>query len=208
MLEVAEALFAARGVEGVSTRDIAAAAGQRNTSAVNYHFGSRDGLLLEVFRYRMADFDRIRFERLRELDERGHGDDVRALVEAWLRPLADHVEHAPVGGHYARFIARIGPTLGAAKLELINGTQATTEMTERLIGSLDHLSRPIALHRIHLVFGLAVTAFAMYEQHRADGYANGIEFPDMVRQVTDMAVGALEAADSSRADGAPDVFDP
>ena len=37
-----------RSVAGVTTREIVEAAGQRNTSAVSYHFGSREGLLLEV----------------------------------------------------------------------------------------------------------------------------------------------------------------
>ena len=41
----AEQLFAAHGVDGVSLRQITREAGQRNTTALQYHFGSRDGLL-------------------------------------------------------------------------------------------------------------------------------------------------------------------
>lgn len=44
LLDVAEGLISARGLE-VSLREIAAAAGQRNNSAVRYHFGDKDGLL-------------------------------------------------------------------------------------------------------------------------------------------------------------------
>src|SRR4051794_41890454 len=40
----AEALFAERGIEGVSLRQIGAAAGNGNNSAVQYHFGTKDRL--------------------------------------------------------------------------------------------------------------------------------------------------------------------
>lgn len=49
ILEAAEALFAERGFEGVSVRDITQAA-QTHLSAVNYHFGSKKQLYVEVFR--------------------------------------------------------------------------------------------------------------------------------------------------------------
>ena len=38
-------LFALNGVDGVAVRDIISAAGQKNASALNYHFGSKEGLL-------------------------------------------------------------------------------------------------------------------------------------------------------------------
>src|SRR5699024_12317749 len=52
MLDIAEQMSAERGLDGVSMRDVASAAGQRNNSAVQYHFGSRDGLIVEVLRRR------------------------------------------------------------------------------------------------------------------------------------------------------------
>ena len=40
LLLAAERLFAARGVDGVSLRQVNVEAGQRNLSAAHYHFGS------------------------------------------------------------------------------------------------------------------------------------------------------------------------
>jgi AcrR family transcriptional regulator len=41
-------LFAQRGLNGVSVRDINAAAGQKNAGSINYHFSSRDDLIREL----------------------------------------------------------------------------------------------------------------------------------------------------------------
>src|SRR3954462_1756002 len=49
----AERLFAEHGIDGVSLRQVGAAAGNGNNSAVQYHFGSKDRLVQAVFEYRL-----------------------------------------------------------------------------------------------------------------------------------------------------------
>lgn len=51
ILDEAEALFALRGYDAVSVREITGAA-SCNLAAVNYHFGNKQNLYLEVFRSR------------------------------------------------------------------------------------------------------------------------------------------------------------
>ncbi|MEH6581360.1 MAG: TetR/AcrR family transcriptional regulator [Halioglobus sp.] len=48
ILETAERLFAERGVENVSLNEINKTAGQKNTSALHYHFSNRQGLLYAI----------------------------------------------------------------------------------------------------------------------------------------------------------------
>jgi TetR/AcrR family transcriptional regulator, regulator of cefoperazone and chloramphenicol sensitivity len=48
LLDAAEILFVERGVLGAPVRDITVAAGQRNASAMHYHFGSREGLVAAI----------------------------------------------------------------------------------------------------------------------------------------------------------------
>ncbi|WP_262402118.1 TetR/AcrR family transcriptional regulator [Actinomadura sp. CNU-125] len=50
VLDAAERLIAERGVTGVSLNEINGAAGQRNTAALRYHFGGRDGLVRAIMR--------------------------------------------------------------------------------------------------------------------------------------------------------------
>ncbi len=50
LLEAALSCFSAHGFEGTSIRDIAHRAG-RNSSLISHHFGSKEGLYVEVFRH-------------------------------------------------------------------------------------------------------------------------------------------------------------
>ena len=47
-------MYAERGINGVSLRQIGTAAGQLNTGAARYHFGSKVGLINAVFEHRMG----------------------------------------------------------------------------------------------------------------------------------------------------------
>ena len=59
VLIAAERLFALHGFQNVSVRDITAEAGV-NLASVNYHFGSKDALLFDIFRRRTAELNRAR----------------------------------------------------------------------------------------------------------------------------------------------------
>lgn len=81
-----ERLFARLGVDGASLREIAAAAGHGNNNAVRYHFGSKDGLVQAIFRYRVAQLEPIRRRLMEKLDDRGLTGDARSLLEVIALP--------------------------------------------------------------------------------------------------------------------------
>ncbi len=83
ILAAAERLYADRGFGDVTLRDIVAAA-DVNLAAVNYHFGSKDELIAELFVTRSIALNRERLTELRAAEEKGGG---RAPVEAILRAL-------------------------------------------------------------------------------------------------------------------------
>jgi AcrR family transcriptional regulator len=197
MIAVAERMFAERGIDGVSMRDVASAAGQRNNSAVQYHFGGRDGLVLEVFRRRMRDINQSRREYLTEIDRQGRGSDVRALVEAVVMPLATYLRTSGEESYYAQFIARVSPSVDFMNPELETVSDASRETAARLTKALDHVPRRTAVVRVDLMLNMAVSALAVYEQRRASG--NRIvnaSFDETVAHLIDMSVGALEAPNS------------
>jgi AcrR family transcriptional regulator len=83
ILLAAERLYADRGFGDVTLRDIVAAA-DVNLAAVNYHFGSKDELIAELFVTRSLATNRERLNELKAAEEAGGG---RASIDAILRAL-------------------------------------------------------------------------------------------------------------------------
>jgi AcrR family transcriptional regulator len=164
ILAAAERLYAERGVDGVSLREITEAAGQRNNAAVHYHFGGRDELVRELFELRYAQLESRRAEMLAELDEVGRADDVEALVRILVAPFAEAADQG-AEGTWVRFVARLhedprfnpfGAQPYAARAEAV---AASREVTGRIRRAL-RLSPKQAEARFYLVTTLAVHAVA------------------------------------------------
>jgi AcrR family transcriptional regulator len=87
ILDAAERLYAERGFGDVTLRDIVAAA-DVNLAAVNYHFGSKDELIAELFVTRGIATNRERFAELKAAEAAGGGiADVAAILRALIGPL-------------------------------------------------------------------------------------------------------------------------
>lgn len=83
----AQRLFAEQGIDGVSLRQITRDAGEKNVTALQYHFGDRPRLLLAVLERGAAPLSEDMHRRLDAID----GDDpgVRPVVAAFVEPLFD-----------------------------------------------------------------------------------------------------------------------
>ena len=87
ILDVAERLFGERGFPATPLRDITAEAGV-NIASVNYHFGSKEGLLAEVLERRLKPINTRRLELLDAVEARA-GDEppeLEAVIRAFLSP--------------------------------------------------------------------------------------------------------------------------
>src|SRR5437870_10324250 len=87
LISAAEELFAAQGIETVSLREIVRASGARNTTALQYHFGDRAGLVRAVLEKHHLDVDTRRHAMLDAYESDGEPD-LRALAAALVHPLA------------------------------------------------------------------------------------------------------------------------
>lgn len=88
ILEVAERLFAERGFEGTSVRDIAHEANV-NVAMISYYFGSKEKLLQAMFIYRIAA-SRLLLEHLLANKEMHPLDKVNAVVETMVERMMQH----------------------------------------------------------------------------------------------------------------------
>ncbi|MEH6592596.1 MAG: helix-turn-helix domain-containing protein [Halioglobus sp.] len=107
LLQAAERLLAEKGLGAVSTREIAREAGQKNHSAVNYHFGSMDGLIEAVLDYRMVPLNEHRRMLLAELTATGKEGDLRSLVSLIVEPLANELLRPAEDSGYLRLLAQL-----------------------------------------------------------------------------------------------------
>lgn len=104
ILGVAETLFARHGFAGASLRRVTAAANV-NLAAVNYHFGSKEGLIEEVFRRRLDELNRRRLAALAALDA-GTSASVEGVLDAFIRPALEQSVDNAGGGAFVRVLAR------------------------------------------------------------------------------------------------------
>ncbi len=130
LVETAERMYAERGLNGVSLREIGAAAGQLNTGAARYHFGSKLGLINAVFELRMVPINAARERMLDEIEADGAERDLRRLAAAFALPLAGTLGSRRRPSWYLRFAVQAGHVDGSAPTRLAD--QPWTRGVDRL----------------------------------------------------------------------------
>lgn len=197
MVEIAERMFAERGLDDVSMRDVATSAGQRNNSAVQYHFGSRDGLIAQVLRRRMVAVLDERRVRLDAADEAGLGSDVPTLLTVLLEPFVESIRRSPQPTHYCRFLAKVGPIIGPTIPEITELGSPEADVVVRLIGVLDHVPKRTAFERIDLALQMFIGALAVHEDRQHSPHPVELaDFETTVAHLYDMTLAALLAPES------------
>lgn len=188
MIEIAEKLIGERGLDAVSMRDVATAAGQRNNSAVQYHFGSRDGLVLQILRRRIDAINAQRAQLLAEADADGLGEDLPTLVRVLLDPIVGLVRDQPDAPHYARFLQRVGTVPEADVRADSDG------IVVRLMDAMSHLPRRVAFERVDLAVQMFTGALAVYEDRRdAGSTVLNTDFEKVVAHLYAMIEASLRA---------------
>lgn len=98
ILDAAETLFAEQGFHLASLRQITQAA-EVNLAAVNYHFGSKQALLLAVFRRRLDALNQARLARLEAAMDRPEGPKLEDVLDAFVYPALAFTQGAETEGH-------------------------------------------------------------------------------------------------------------
>jgi AcrR family transcriptional regulator len=104
ILGAAEALFAQHGFAGTTLRQVTSRA-DVNIAAVNYHFGSKENLINEVFRRRMDEMTQQRLARLERAVEE-HPGELGPVLAAFVEPALAMAQDRQGGGAFIRVIAR------------------------------------------------------------------------------------------------------
>ena len=120
LIRAAEQLFAERGSDSVSLRDITAASGATNASAIQYHFGGRSGLVRAVLAKHAEPVEARRHAML-DAYEALPAPDLRALAAALVEPLAAELGNDDGGPGFLQLLAdlynRPNPTFDPSAMD-------------------------------------------------------------------------------------------
>lgn len=155
VFSAAERLFAVHGFQKVSVRDITAEAGV-NLASVNYHFGSKDALLFEIFRRRTAELNRARARMLHEAVDAHHGrPPLRAILEALIAPPVRWLDPAGDRLISLQFIIRArGEGTEAMREALTKDVSHLRRFADALLEARPELPPEDVYWRLHFVLGM------------------------------------------------------
>lgn len=197
LILAAERLFAERGIDGVSLREINVAAKQRNTSAAHYHFGSKEALIDAIFEFRRGEVGKRREELLDAMEASGHVDP-HALAEALIEPLASVVQQTEGGRFYLEFLAQLmvtSPQLAGAALRKHNQA-ATLRWVAVASKAQPNIPRHILRMRSLLMTRHALMAMTLYLR-RGLGLEE-VNFESYLSDMIDCVAGYVTAPVSER----------
>lgn len=191
LISAAEKLFAERGIDGVSLREINRASGARNAVAVQYHFEGRSGVVRAIIAKHRPAVEAGRHALLDEYEQAGV-DDLWMLAGALVRPLAAKLQDPDGGPEYLRIHA-----------ELVNSTTTPERRAEPPADPTDSIQRWRAFvgpflgedaERLHRRF--TVIRFSAAEIGRRATYGPRHDDRLFVSHLTDLVTALLLAPSS------------
>jgi AcrR family transcriptional regulator len=200
ILRTAERLFAERGFNGVSVRELAASA-QVNIASIGYHFNNKEGLLSEVYRRHCEPMIE---ERLRGLEAasrlRGKAK-IAAIIEAFIRPALQQVE-VEDGATFIRLRAVLSGENSELLEKLVaeNFDQSSTAFIDELCACLPHLTRTDVCWRFHFLLGTIYYTAA--GPHRITAFSHGACDPAdteaVIKELVPFMTRAFQAPPTNR----------
>lgn len=193
LMATAERLFAERGIDAVSLREIGREAGQRNNSALLYHFNSKPELIHRILRAGVATVDVQRNAFLDRLETEGGPGEVRAVVEAIVRPLVAGKQSK----HYVRFLAnaQMSREFDLADITREEGARGFDRAYRHLKALLPQIPEPVLRQRF--LSAISFVMFGLADLERLDSIRRGrrqsFDKPRAIDNLVDMLAGALAA---------------
>jgi len=195
ILRTAERLFAERGFNGVSVRELAAAA-QVNIASIGYHFNNKEGLLSEVYRRHCEPMIEERLRGLKAASLLRGKAKISAIIEAFIRPALRQVE-VEDGATFIRLRAVLSGENSELLEKLVaeNFDQSSTAFIDELCACLPHLTRTDVCWRFHFLLGTIYYTAA--GPHRITAFSHGTCDPAdteaVIQELVPFMTGAFQA---------------
>lgn len=167
ILDVAERLIAEKGIGNTSLRSIINEAGV-NLAAVHYHFGSKQALVLEVFKRHLEPVNRQRLQLLDELEQQAGDAPValEAIIRAFFQPIINlQVEQPHQMEHIMKLFGRVFvESKDTRSLIFQQFSEVVRRFTAAFCKTLPHLTLPEIILRMKFMIGaMQITMMAPVE---------------------------------------------
>jgi AcrR family transcriptional regulator len=192
LLGVAEQLFAEQGVENVALTQIVAISGQKNRSALHYHFGSRGGVLSAVMDRRLATINARRQALLEALPANASARDiVRADIEA----LGKVIVEEAWGADYISILAqvRFHPSLLGENLVSDDNLTGVRQARQKLRAATPQLPPELVSRRFAWMVDAVVFALARWTRDTQPAGRTHTAMARLIEELADFGTAGLLA---------------
>lgn len=193
-MDAAQALFAKDGMRNVTVRSIVEAAGQKNESALQYHFGGRDGLIREIHRYWA---EKILARRKVLLEALPADCGLEDIVTVMVMP---SFELAKSEAGYRLYVRAFGPEVAMAELPAYEALPSASQSTDRIVDllaeKLPFLSSDALMQRLDGAVRFASLSMAQHAGQKAAFTGRSAE--RFYSRLVDSLVGLVGVAPSTR----------
>jgi AcrR family transcriptional regulator len=202
LINTAERLFAEHGFDGVTFKQITTEAGQRNASALQYHFGTKQALVRAIVLRRTGPIDARRCALIDALESEGRSNDLRAIVDAMVRPLAEHVDGGSIGAtsYYIRFLSQVLSNPHGSLTQIVADQNNEGVLRAGMLAAalMTHLPPEIIRQRLTALRSFVIVALADYERGLLGDAESRPELSLYLSNLIDAIVGMLEQPASAQ----------
>ena len=200
ILDTAERLFGENGMHAVSNRQIGEAAGQSNTAAVNYHFGTKADLVRAISRRHTEQIEHLRVYMMAEI---AGSAELRDWVSCFVRSFTDHLKELGSPTWYARFLAQVisDPVLHDITIEESLASPSLRMLLERMNGWVPGLPPVVRAQRWSMARHLMLQMCVEQERRLADEHdvpnPVAVSWDELATNLIDVIVALWQAPVSS-----------
>lgn len=206
LLLAATKLFAERGIDGVSTREITTTAGV-NSASIGYHYGTKENLAREVFRSMAGPVNRARLEALTSYEEAVGPKavlDAAKVAKCFVEPALAAASNPKHESYYLGRLLLLLRTMQRPWVAEVSSEQydeVFKRFTAALQRALPHLDHETICWRYDFMVGAVLVSTGYFDPNSrtstrivrvTDGLCDPSDTEAVIYQVINFVTGALQ----------------
>jgi AcrR family transcriptional regulator len=196
LITIGQHLFAEQGVFRVPLRMVIDQAGQKNTSALHYHFGGREGLLMAIIERHNNSIEAEREQLLDEIRNRNLTGDIPTVVRSFILPFARKLDTED-GREFLRVVAQLSDLFDFWSEGPPGAPAQAHAALCMLADAIPEASPAIRHERVTTFLMLVADALALRARQIDRNRPLQVSTEAFIGNLIDMSIGALQATSTN-----------